>query len=171
MQGFFERLLPLARELGAPRVGRMAIDGSKIQANASKHKATSYERMRDKGRQLRDEVKELLAHAEAVDATEDAEYGADHGDELPAELQRRESRLQRIREAKRALEARAKAEASGRITKADTMRSAGASRAAIQKRRPRLWARKGANLAQGEAVAAISVGRASRRPAPQAYLA
>jgi len=61
VQGFFERLLPLARELGAPRVGRMAIDGSKIQANASKHKATSYERMRDKGRQLRHEVKELLA--------------------------------------------------------------------------------------------------------------
>ena len=67
--------------------------------------------MRDKGRQLSDEVKELLAQAEAVDAAEDAEYGADHGDELPAELQRRESRLQRIREAKRALEARSRAEA------------------------------------------------------------
>lgn len=72
----------------------------------------SYGRMRDKGRQLSDEVKELLAQAEAVDAAEDAEYGADHGDELPAELQRRESRLQRIREAKRALETRAKAEAA-----------------------------------------------------------
>ena len=69
--------------------------------------------MRDKQRQLRDEVTQLLAQAEAADAAEDAEYGADRrGDELPAELQRRESRLKRIREAKRALEARAKDEAA-----------------------------------------------------------
>jgi len=113
LQGFFEQVLRLARELGAPRVGRVAIDGSKIQANASKHKAMSYGRMRDQARQLRDEVKDLLAQAEAVDAAEDAEYGADQrGAELPAELQRRESRLARIREAKRALEARAKAAAA-----------------------------------------------------------
>ncbi|MGH7175845.1 MAG: IS1182 family transposase [Tepidisphaeraceae bacterium] len=113
LQGFFEQVLRLARELGALRVGRVAIDGSKVQANASKHKAMSYDRMRDKQRQLRDEVTQLLAQAEAADAAEDAEYGADRcGDELPAELQRRESRLQRIREAKRVLEARAKAEAA-----------------------------------------------------------
>jgi transposase len=113
LQGFFEQVLRLARELGAPRVGRVAIDGSKIQANASKHKAMSYGRMREKTRQLRDEVKKLLAQADAVDAAEDAEYGADqHGDELPVELQRRESRLTRIRDAKCALEARAKAEAA-----------------------------------------------------------
>ena len=109
MQGFFEQVLRLARELGAPRVGRVALDGSKIKANASKHKAMSYERMREKQRQLREEVTQLLAQAEAADAAEDAEYGPDRrGDELPAELQRRESRLERIREAKRALEARAK---------------------------------------------------------------
>jgi len=113
LQGFFEQVLRLARELGAPRMGRVAIDGSKMPANASKHKAMSYGRMRDKARQLRDEVRELLAQAEAADAADDAEYGADQrGDELPAELQRRESRLARIREAKRALEARAQAEAA-----------------------------------------------------------
>jgi transposase len=113
LKGFFEQVLRLARELGAPRVGRVAVDGSKIQANASKHKAMSYGRMREKGRQLRDEVKQLLAQAEATDAEEDAQYGAGRrGDEVPAELQRRESRLKRIREAKRALEARAKAEAA-----------------------------------------------------------
>jgi hypothetical protein len=113
LNGFFEQVLRLARELGAPRMGRVALDGSKVKANASKHKAMSYDRMRDKQRQLRDEVQQLLAQAEAVDAAEDAEYGADRlGDELPAELQRRESRLQRIREAKRALEARAKEEAA-----------------------------------------------------------
>jgi transposase len=109
LKGFFEQVLRLARELGAPRVGRVALDGSKLKANASKHKAMSYGRMREKEKDLRKEVKELLAQAEAADAAEDAAYGADRrGDELPAELQRRESRLTRIREAKRALEARAK---------------------------------------------------------------
>jgi transposase len=113
LRGFFEQVLRLARELGAPRVGRVALDGSKIKANASKHKAMSYDRMREKQRQLREEVTQLLDQAEAADAAEDAEYGSDRrGDELPAELQRRESRLKRIREAKRALEARAKDEAA-----------------------------------------------------------
>ena len=113
LSGFFEQVLRLAQEMGAPRVGRVAIDGSKVKANASKHKAMSYDRMRDKQRQLRAEVQELLAQAEAADAAEDAEHGADRrGDELPAELQRRESRLKRIREAKRVLEARAKEEAA-----------------------------------------------------------
>lgn len=113
LRGFFEQVLNLARDLGTLRVGRVAIDGSKVKANASKHKAMSYDRMRDKQQQLRDEVKHLLAQAEAADAAEDAEDGADRrGDELPAELQRRESRLKRIREAKRVLEARAKDEAA-----------------------------------------------------------
>lgn len=113
LKGFFEQVLRLARELGAPRVGRVALDGSKVKANASKHKAMSYGRMRDKQQLLRDEVNQLLAQAEAADAADDAEYGPDHrGDELPAELQRRESRLKRIREAKRALDARAKEEAA-----------------------------------------------------------
>jgi len=119
LRGFFEQVLRLARDVGTLRVGRVAIDGSKVKANASKHKAMSYDRMRDKQRQLRDEVTQLLAQAEAADAAEDAEYGADRrGDELPAELQRRESRLQRIREATRALKARAKdaAAAAGQPT-------------------------------------------------------
>ena len=113
LQGLFEQVLELARELGARQVGRVAIDGSKIKANASKHKAMSYQRMGEKQQQLRDEVTQLLAQAEAADAAEDAAYGRDRrGDELPAELQRRESRLTRIREAKRVLEARAKAAAA-----------------------------------------------------------
>jgi transposase len=113
LTGLFEQVLRLARELGAPRVGRVALDGSKVKANASKHKAMSYGRMGAKQRQLRAEVQALLAHAEATDAAEDAEHGpGQSGDDLPAELQRRETRLHRIREAKRALEARAKAEAA-----------------------------------------------------------
>jgi transposase len=121
LQGFFEQVLRLAGELGAPRVGRVAVDGTKIKANASKHKAMSYGRMPEKQRQLRDEVRQLLAQADAADAAEDAAYGADQpGDELPAELQRRESRLARIREAKKALEARAKAEAGAAGASPDT---------------------------------------------------
>ncbi len=113
LQGFFEQVLGVARDLGTLRVGRIALDGTKVKANASKHKAMSYGRMKDKARQLREEVKQLLAHAEATDAAEDAESGVDvRGDELPAELQRRESRLKRIREATRALKARAKEEAA-----------------------------------------------------------
>ena len=112
LQGLFEQVLRLARQLGTPRLGRVALDGSKVKANASKHKAMSYGRMQEKQQQLRDEVHQLLAQAEAADTAEDAEYGSDRrGDELPAELQRRESRLKRIRDARRVLEARAQEEA------------------------------------------------------------
>ena len=123
LSGLFEQVLRLARELGAPRLGRVALDGSKVKANASKHKAMSYDRMREKQRQLRAEVTQLLAQAEAADAAEDAENGAGRrGDDLPAELHRRESRLARIREAKRVLEARAKAEAAATGAPADAAR-------------------------------------------------
>ena len=112
LTGFFEQVLDLARALGAPRLGRVALDGTKVKANASKHKAMTYKRMGEKQRQLGAEVKELLARADATDAAEDAQYGAGRrGDDLPAELQRRESRLRRIREAKKVLRARAKDEA------------------------------------------------------------
>lgn len=115
LQGFFEQVLDVARDLGTLRVGRVALDGSKVKANASKHKAMSYGYMKEKRKRLRAEVAQLLAQAEATDAAEDAEYGADvSGDELPAELQRRDSRLQRIREATRALKARAKEDAAAK---------------------------------------------------------
>src|SRR6266853_788025 len=105
----FEEVLEIALEAGALKLGRVALDGIKVKANASKHKAMSYGRMKERKRQLRAEVRELLAQAEAVDAAEDAHYGADRcGDELPAELQRRKSRLKKIRAAQRALEERAR---------------------------------------------------------------
>ena len=109
LEGLFEQVLKIALEAGAMKLGRVALDGTKVKANASKHKAMSYDRMQEKERQIRAEVRELLAQAEAVDAEEDALYGANQrGDELPEELQRRETRLQKIREAKRALEERAR---------------------------------------------------------------
>ncbi len=112
LEGLFRQVLRMALELGALKLGRVAIDGSKLKANASKHKAMSYKWMKEEEKRLREQVRRLLEQAEAVDAAEDAEYGRDQrGDELPAELARREERLRRIREAKRALEERARAAA------------------------------------------------------------
>jgi transposase len=112
LEGLFEQVLQIAVEAGAMKLGRVALDGTKVKANASKHKAMSYERMKEKQQAIRAEARALLAQAEATDAAEDARYGADRrGDELPEELQRRESRLKKIREAKRALEERARQEA------------------------------------------------------------
>jgi len=112
LQGLFEQVLEMALAAGAMKLGRVALDGSKIKANASKHKAMSYQRMEEKEKQLRKEVRDLLRQADAADAREDALYGRDRrGDELPEELSRRETRLAKIREAKRALEEKARADA------------------------------------------------------------
>jgi transposase len=112
LEGMFVQVLQLALKLGAMKLGRVAIDGTKVKANASKHKAMSYERMLREEQRLREEVKRLLAEAEQTDTDEDKRYGRKRrGDELPAELGRREERLKRIAEAKKALEARARAEA------------------------------------------------------------
>jgi transposase len=109
LKGLFEQVLKMALEVGAVKLGRVALDGSKIKANASKHKAMSYERMREQEKDIRKQVKALLERAEATDAEEDRRYGKGcAGEELPEELQRRQRRLKRIREAKRALEARAR---------------------------------------------------------------
>src|ERR1700693_2376535 len=105
LEGLFEQVLKIALEAGAMKVGRVAVDGTKVKANASKHKAMSYDRMLEKEKQLKAEVKQLLAQAEAADAAEDQQYGKDRrGDELPAELQRRESRIKKIQQAKRHIE-------------------------------------------------------------------
>src|SRR6266545_1891311 len=113
LEGLFEQVLQVALEAGAVKIGRVALDGTKVKANASKHKAMSYDRMKEKEKDLQSEVKQLLEQAEAADTEEDTRYGKDRrGDELPAELQRRETRLKKIRQAKRALEARARAKAA-----------------------------------------------------------
>jgi hypothetical protein len=94
-------------------VGYVAIDGTKIKANSSKHKAKSCKRMNETEAGLKREIDTLLAAAEKTDAEEEAQHGKErHGDELPVELQRRESRLQKIREAKAAFEQEAKEEAA-----------------------------------------------------------
>jgi transposase len=112
LAALFAQVLKLCQKAGLVKLGHIAIDGSKFKANASKHKAMSYERMGEAEKRLEQEVAELLALAEQVDAREDTEYGKGRrGDELPKELARRESRLAKIREAKAALEADAKEKA------------------------------------------------------------
>jgi len=108
----FTQVLQLCDKAGLVKLGHVAIDGTKVQANASKHKAMSYDRMTEKEKQLRAEVEKLLAQAEATDAAEDALYGkGNRGDDLTGEMARRESRLKKIAEAKAALEQEAREQA------------------------------------------------------------
>ena len=120
LSGLFTQALLLCSEAGLVKLGHVSIDGTKIKANASKHKAMSYKRMNETEARLKQEIDALLGAAEKTDAEEDAQYGKDRrGDELPAELQRRESRLQKIGEAKAALEQEAKEKASQQRAEAE----------------------------------------------------
>ena len=102
----FVQVVGLAREMGMVRLGRLGIDGTKVRANASRRKAMSYGRMRERERQLKEEIDQLLAKAQQQDGEEDERYGEDRrGDELPQELRRREDRLAAIEAAKQRLEA------------------------------------------------------------------
>jgi len=112
LKELFQQVLRLVLEVGGLKLGRVALDGSKVKANASKHKAMSYGRMGETEKRLRKEVQEVLKRAEAVDKEEDQRYGREcQGEELPAELQRRETRIARIREAQKVLEERAREKA------------------------------------------------------------
>jgi hypothetical protein len=112
LQGLFEQVLAMALECGSIKLGRVSLDGTKMKANASKHKAMSYGRMNEKQQQLKEEVKQLLEQAAAADSEEDGQYGNKRGEELPEELQRRESRLAKIKEAKKVIEQRARDKAA-----------------------------------------------------------
>lgn len=107
----FVQILRLCEKAGLVRLGHVALDGTKMRANASKHKAMSYGRMEEKVRELEAQVADLLAAAEAADQAEDAQHGSRRGDELPDELRFRQQRLEKIREAMAALEAEAEATA------------------------------------------------------------
>ncbi len=121
----FEQVLRLALEAGAMKLGRVALDGTKMKANASKHKAMSWGRMKQTEQQIAAEVKQMLTEAERVDAAEDARYGPEKtGQELPAELQRRQTRLEKIRQAQKALQQRARDKAAAQDQSADDVRKA-----------------------------------------------
>jgi transposase len=113
LEALFVEVLKLCALAGLTKLGTIALDGTKVKANASRHKAMSYERMQEEQKRLKDEVARLLAEAEATDASEDAAHGPNRsGDELPEELARRQSRLTKIQQAKALLEERARTEAA-----------------------------------------------------------
>ena len=135
LAGLFVQVLKLCQTAGLVTLGHVALDGTKVKANASKHKAMSYARMGEAEQRLEQEVAALLARAQQVDAAEDAQYGpGQRGDELPAELVRRESRLAKIRAAKAALEHEAREHAT---------RAAEAARAKLEARAHREGKAKG----------------------------
>jgi len=107
----FVQVVRLAAEAGLVQLGNVATDGTKIQGNASRHKAMSYGYMKKEVERLREDIEALVTQAYQQDEADDAALGSRRGDALPAELARREGRLARIEAAMRRLEAQAKAEA------------------------------------------------------------
>jgi len=136
LDDLFTQVLVLCSEAGLVTLGRVALDGTKLRASASRHKAMSYGRLGPRIGQLQDEVAAILADAEATDLAEDEEFGEDQrGDEVPAELARRETRLAKLRAAKEAIEAeaaeKAAAKAAGKAAR-DGADDAGVAKAAAE---------------------------------------
>jgi transposase len=112
LAGLFVQVLRLAEKAGLVKLGHVALDGTKIRANASRHKAMSYAHMKKREAELKAEVDRWLAAAEAADRAEDRLYGERQGDELPDWVADKQKRLEKIRQAKAELEAEAKAAAA-----------------------------------------------------------
>jgi transposase len=116
----FVQVLKLCARAGLVKLGHVALDGTKLKANASRHKAMSYKRMQESEARLAAEVASWLDQAEAADAAEDEQHGADRrGDELPDWVANKQRRLEKIREAKAALEAEAREKAAERTGTSD----------------------------------------------------
>jgi hypothetical protein len=111
LAALFVQVLQLAETAGLVKLGHVALDGTKIKANASKHKAMSYARMKTREAELAAQVDSWLKAAEAADTEEDGLYGDKRGDEMPAWVANKQKRLEKIRQAKAELEAEARAAA------------------------------------------------------------
>jgi hypothetical protein len=107
LAGLFLQILLLCRAAGLVQLGHVAIDGTKLKANASRHKAMSYPRMKQAEADLAAQISDWLESVDRHDAAEDAEYGSSRGDEMPAWVRTKRQRLDRIRAARAALEAEA----------------------------------------------------------------
>lgn len=137
LAGLFVQVLRLCQKAGLLKLGQVAIDGTKLQANASRYQNQSYEKLGEEERRLREQVEQILEEAERVDAAEDAKYGRGRrGDELPAELASRESRLKKIREAKASLEREAREQAERKRKEAEQAWAERQHRAEPSGRRP-----------------------------------
>jgi transposase len=105
LEDLFLQVFQICQRMGLVELGNVALDGTKVQASASKHKAMSYERMLEEEERLKEEIQQMLEEAEATDRAEDERFGRENrGDELPEELERRRDRLEQIQEAKADLE-------------------------------------------------------------------
>ena len=127
LKGLFVQILRLCQKAGMVSLGHVALDGTKVKANASKHKAMSHERMLRAEKQLAQEINALMRKAEILDAQEDRRYGkTNRGSDLPDELRRRQDRLERIRQARKEMEAETAADAARqRQEEADQARADG----------------------------------------------
>jgi transposase len=109
LQGLFVQVLKLCQHAGLVKLGHVALDGTKVAANASKRKAMSYERMLETEKRLKQQVRQWFTQAEALDTQEDRQHGRERrGDELPEWVADKQRRIAKIREAKAALEAEAR---------------------------------------------------------------
>lgn len=134
----FVDVLLLCQKAGLVKLGHVSLDGTKMKANASKHKAMSYGRMEKKAAELKEEVARLLAKAETIDADEDSLYGkGNRKNQLPKELSFKQSRLMKIQEAKKALEAEALAEAEAKQTEYEAKKKAYDSKTGRRGRPPK----------------------------------
>jgi transposase len=158
LEGLFVEVLRLCQMAKIVKLGHVALDGTKMKANASKHKAMSYERMMKSEEELRAEVKKMLEEAEQVDREEDELYGKDKcGDELPDELLRRETRLKAIRRAREALEAEA---AQARAKELEERAKRAGEKAAEAEEAEREKAERAAEEAKGKAEEAAKKAKA-----------
>ena len=113
LKGLFVQILRLCQKAGMVSLGHVALDGTKVKANASKHKAMSHKRMLRAEEQLAQEINALMRKAEILDAQEDRRHGkSNRGSDLPDELRRRQDRLERIRQARKEMEAETAAAAA-----------------------------------------------------------
>jgi len=120
LKGLFLQVLKLCEQAGLVKLGHVALDGTKVKANASKHKAMSYDHMCKREEELAEKITALMAQAASIDAAEDQQYGASKSaEQLPAELARAEQRLSKIREAKAALEQAARVAAQEKRAKVE----------------------------------------------------
>ena len=136
-EGLFVQVVRIAQEAKLIKMGRLAIDGTKVKANASKHKAMSYGRMKQEEAKLSKEIAAITKMATKADAEEDVEFGQDfRGDELPSELTRRESRKAVIQAAKERLEARTKEAEAEEIAKEKKRKAEGKPRRGRKRKTP-----------------------------------
>jgi transposase len=157
MEGLFLQVLHLCQAAGLVKLGHVALDGTKLEANASMHKAMSHSRMKKTKSRLENEVKQILDDAERIDREEDALYGVgNRGDALPAELTRREDRLKKIREVMAALEAEAARTRAQDLREREQTAKAQAEKAGAKEREKKA---RHAAAAEGKAKAAAERAR------------